>query len=127
MPMDAAQLTLAKLNSYLGGKGGEWGSELPPSGAAVPAEIRGRARELGNQGKTAEAADLLLQQAVLAKAALPPALLDEVEARVLPAATNQNTRASMGGNLALLRHRSPAASPAKPATGSLLNRLFGRR
>ena len=136
MPMDAAQLTLAKLNSFLGGKGGEWGSETAPTGAALPAEVRSRARELGNQGHTAAAGDLLLQGAIRVKANLPAALLDEFEQTVLPQAESQNLRASIGGNLALLRHTAATApantgpaglnQPTSAAKPGLLGKLFKR-
>ena len=121
--MDAAQLTLAKLNSMLGGKGGEWGTEAPPSGALLPIEIRGRARELGNQGQTAAAVNLLLDHAQKAKVWLPGPLLDEIERNVLPSADNQTLRGSLGGALAVLRHQ-PA--PGAQKTG-LFSKLFGKK
>ena len=124
MPLDAAQLTLAKLNSVLGGKGVEY-SAAPQQGPVglLPTEVRGKARELGNQGKTAAAVDLLLHHAQTARIQLPPPLLDEIERNVLPQATDQNLRASLGGALAVLRHM-PAA-PAGPA--GLFAKLFGRK
>ena len=124
MPMDSAQLTLAKLNSVLGGKGGEWGVEEPPAGAALPVAIRGKARELGNQGHTAAAVDLLLREAQRVQFRVPNSLLDEVEHNVLPLADNQATRASIGGALAGLRHLPTANAKTK---GSFFSKLFGRK
>jgi len=119
--MDAAQLTLAKLNSVLGGKGVEY-SAAPQQGPTglLPVEIRGKARELGNQGHTAAAVDLLLKHAQGARIQIPAPLLDEIERTVLPQADNQNLRASLGGALAVLRH-----APAK-SSGGFLSKLFGR-
>jgi len=121
--MDAAQLTLAKLNSVLGGKGGEWGSEAGPSGAALPIQVRGRARELGNQGQTAAAVNLLLDHAQKAKVHLPGPLLDEIERNVLPQAENQTLRGSLGGALAVLRHM-PVPGTQKQG---FFSKLFGGR
>jgi len=123
MPMDAAQLTLAKLNSVLGGKGGEWGVEEPPAGAALPVEVRGKARQLGNDGHTAAAVDLLLREAQRVQFRVPGSILDEVERNVLPQAENQSTRASIGGALAVLRHLPATTGKAK---GNFLSRLFKR-
>lgn len=124
--MDAAQLTLAKLNSVLGGKGGEWGSEAGPSGAALPVEIRGQARQLGNAGQTAAAVNLLLGHAQTVRAHVPAPLLDEIERNVLPQADSQSLRASLGGALAVLRH-APAAGARSTSAGGIFARLFGRR
>jgi len=123
--MDAAQLTLAKLNSLLGGKGGEWGSEQAPSDAVLPLNIRSRARELGNAGQTAAATALLLEHAQKVRVHLPAALLDEIERNVLPQADNQNLRGTLGGALAVLRH-VPAGPPAR-GVGGLFQKLFGRK
>jgi hypothetical protein len=127
MPMDAAQLTLAKLNSFLGGKGPEWGTEEAPAGAALPVSVRGQARILGNEGHTAQAADLLLKHALTANVRIPAHLLDEVERAVLPAADSQSLRSSLGGNLAVLRHNaaSGASLGGNPVKG-FFARLFGR-
>jgi len=122
--MDAAQLTLAKLNSVLGGKGGEWGSEEAPTGAALPVAGRSRARELGNAGQTAAATDLLLRHAQQAHLHLPAGLLDEIEHTVLPQADNQNLRASLGGALAVLRHLP--TNQRAGGIGGLFSKLFGR-
>jgi len=127
MPLDAAQLTLAKLNSALGGRGGEWGSEAGPSGAALPIQIRGKARELGNQGQTAAAVDLLLGHAQKAKVHLPGPLLDEIERTVLPQADNQQLRASLGGALAVLRHVPAPGAANSSGAGGFLAKLFGKR
>jgi hypothetical protein len=131
--MDAGQMTLAKLNSFLGGKGPEWGVEAAPSGAALPIQVRGYARELGNAGKTAEAADYLLKNAVLAKVGIPATMLSEIESTILPQATSQSLRASIGGNLALLRNSggrlgggAGAASTGTSSVQNLFHRLFGR-
>ena len=126
MPLDAAQLTLAKLNSFLGGKGGEWGSEAPPAGAALPVTTRSKARELGNAGKTAAACDLLLKGALESGVGLPAALLDEIERTVLPTADNQGLRASIGGNLAVLRHNAATGAGSRPAAATKSGGFFGK-
>jgi len=124
MPMGPAELTLAKLNSVLGGKGGEWGSEEGPTGALVSAEVRGRARQLGNSGQTAAAAELLLQAALQSRIALPPQLLAEIEQNIAPTSPNA---AGLRNTIAGLR--SVAASGSRPGGGvkkSFFSKLFGR-
>jgi hypothetical protein len=125
MPLDAAALTLAKLNSVLGGKGGEWGSEAPPTGAALDSSTRARARELGNEGLTVAAVDLLLSGAQQVKFAVPPSLLDEIEQTVLPQA-NDAQLATIGGALAVLRGVRSGADMTT-SQGGLFAKLFGRK
>lgn len=133
MPMGAAELTLAKLNSALGGVGGEWGSEAGPSGAALDAEVRSRARKLGNEGQTALAAELLLQAAAGVRAQLPGALLDEIEANIVPVSPNPQSllgtlaglRAASGPGVGTAPGAARAAQPGGKKPG-LFGRLFGR-
>jgi hypothetical protein len=122
MPMGPAELTLVKLNSVLGGKGGEWGSEEGPQGAALAAEVRSRARQLGNAGDTAGAAELLLKAAAQARAPIPANLLAEVEQNILPGAANPQGLATA---IATLR-TVPAAAGAQGGKPSFFKRLFGR-
>jgi len=121
--MGPADLTLAKLNSVLGGKGGEWGSEDGPSGAALPVAIRGEARRLGNAGQPAAAAELLLNHAAQVRAHISPALLAEVEQNILPAAAN---KAGLQATLAQLR-AIPASGGKASGKGGVFGKLFGRR
>lgn len=123
MPMGPANLTLAKLNSVLGGKGGEWGSEDGPSGAVLPVAIRSEARRLGNAGQPGAAAELLLNHAAAARAQLSPALLAEVEQNILPVSQNP---AGLQATLAKLR-AIPAGGSKQSGAGGIFSKLFGRR
>jgi len=123
--MGPAELTLAKLNSILGGKGGEWGVEQGPTGAILPQHIRSQARELGNSGQTGAAAELLLQYALNARAPLPAGLLSEIEQNIVPKSANP---AALQTTLAGLRN--VVATGAKVGTSakkpSIFSKIFGR-
>jgi len=124
MPMGPADLTLAKLNSVLGGKGGEWGSEEGPSGAALPVAIRGEARRLGNAGQPAAAAELLLNHAAKVRAPISPALLAEVEQNIVPIAANPT---ALQATVASLRAIPATTGKDAGKGGNMFSKLFGRR
>ena len=125
--MSPAELTLMKLNSILGGKGGEWGSESGPSGAVLPVEVRSKSRQLGNAGQPAAAAELLLQHSLRAKVPLPMPLLNEVERTIVPVAQNPAALQQLLGQLRAITAGGGGGSSAhagkKP---SVFGRLFGR-
>lgn len=123
--MGPADLTLVKLNSALGGVGTEWGSDQGPAGAALPVEIRSKARELGNVGQPAAAAELLLKSASKAGAAIPAALLDEIDQNIAPTAQDP---AVLRALTASLRNTSASRNQGPEGKKSgLFSRLFGRK
>ena len=127
MPMGPADLTLVKLNSVLGGKGGEWGSESGPSGAALPVEIRSKSRELGNAGQPAAAAELLLQHALAARVQVPLALLTEIQQNIVPLSPNQAGMQQLISQLQAISAGGAGRSSASGKKPSVFSKLFGRK
>jgi len=123
--MGPADLTLAKLNSALGGVGTEWGSDKGPAGAALPVEIRSQARSLGNAGQPAAAAELLLQSALKSGAAIPVALLAEIDQNIASTAEDPTALQALTANLRNVSTSGGNRSgDRKPG---LFGRLFGRK
>jgi len=125
MPMGPADLTLVKLNSAVGGVGSEWGSDQGPAGAALPVEVRSQARNLGNAGQPAAAAQVLLQAALSAKVPIAPALLDEVVANIVPVAQDPAALQTLVANLRNVS--ASGASAGGKSKGGFFGRLFGRK
>lgn len=119
--MDGIDLTLAKLDSALGNVGTSFDAPTwkAPSGSPVSAEVRREARGAARSGDKLGAVRLLLVAAARVKAAVPPGLLDDVEAQVAAyeGEAPDDARAAIAEALATLR--SPASEPRKK------RRLFG--
>lgn len=123
MVMGSAELTVAKLNSVLGGVGAEWGSDQGPSGAVLPAQVRSQARQLSNSGQTSAAAELLLRSALSKGVHLPGPLLAEIEQNF--AGPDEHSAAILS-TVAALRAIPAGGGAAGGKKGGLFSRLFGR-